>query len=70
MTQVNTQRLLTVPQVSEITSRSSSSVWADVRNGRLKAMRFGRSVRIHPDDFAEYVNSARAAVSDGLDLDE
>ena len=68
MAQVTTKQLLTIPQIAEAQQRSRSSVWADVRSGRLKSMRFGRSVRIHPDDFDDFM--AAAARNGSTDGDE
>ena len=59
MTTVKVERLLTVPEIVEATQRSASSVWADIREGRLQSLRFGRSVRVHPDDLADYFERAK-----------
>ena len=58
MTQVQTRQLMKIGQVAESTNRSESSIWSDIRSGRLKTLRFGRSVRVHPDDFDDYMAAA------------
>lgn len=54
-------QLYTVPEVAELLKRSYSSIRTDVREGRLKTMKFGRNIRVHPDDLAAYLDAAAEA---------
>lgn len=39
------------------------SVWQAIKDGKLKAARFGRSVRIHRDELERFVREAESEVS-------
>lgn len=51
--------LLTTSHVAELLGVSERHVRNLIAAGDLKACRFGRSVRIHPDDLAAYIDAAR-----------
>lgn len=56
---ITTDELYTVAEVARMHKRSTSSVWADVRSGRLPVVRLGRSVRIAPADLEAFIESHR-----------
>ena len=63
MTTITAEALLTIGEVADLTKRSASSVRTDVREGRLTVVRLGRSVRVHPDDLALYLDAARGVTA-------
>lgn len=50
-------KLLTVPNVCEITNQGATSVRAWIREKRLPAIRLGRSFRIRESDLAVFIDS-------------
>jgi excisionase family DNA binding protein len=52
-------RLLRIPQVAEGLDVSTRTVRRLIAKGELVACRLGRSVRVHPEDLAAYVNRQR-----------
>ncbi|MGO9047994.1 MAG: helix-turn-helix transcriptional regulator [Xanthobacteraceae bacterium] len=55
---VGLERLFTVEQIAQLGSRSRASLYLDIKAGRLKARKFGRSTRIAESDYRAYVDSA------------
>ncbi len=51
--------LLTYPQASEILGITERTLWTLVKAGKLKAVRFGRSVRIDPSDLEQFIEDAK-----------
>jgi|tagenome__1003787_1003787.scaffolds.fasta_scaffold20858339_2 excisionase family DNA binding protein len=47
--------LLTVRQVAETLQLSSRTVWRLIDDERLRVVRIGRSVRVHPDALAALI---------------
>lgn len=47
----------TVPQAAEELQASERQVRRWIKDGRLRAIRIGRLVRIPPDDFARFVKA-------------
>lgn len=52
------ERLFTVEQIVQLGARSRASLYLDIKAGRLKARKFGRSTRIAESDYRAYVDSA------------
>ena len=52
------ERLFTVEQIVQLGARSRASLYLDIKAGRLKARKFGRSTRIAESDYRAYVESA------------
>jgi predicted DNA-binding transcriptional regulator AlpA len=52
------ERLFTVEQIVQLAARSRASLYLDIKAGRLKARKFGRSTRIAESDYRAYVDSA------------
>jgi excisionase family DNA binding protein len=53
------ERLLIVTQVAERLQVSPRTVWRLIEDGRLKVVRIGRSVRVHPDAVTALMNSSK-----------
>lgn len=53
-------RLLTTREAAEILNTSVKTVWRRIKSGALPVIRDGRSVRIHPDDLAHYIETRRS----------
>jgi excisionase family DNA binding protein len=51
------RRLLTVDQVAEFAQVNSRTVRRLIKKGRLRVVRLGRSVRIHPEDLDALLQS-------------
>lgn len=52
-------KLLVIEHVGEILGVSAKTVRHLIARCELVACRFGRSVRVHPDDLADYINRRR-----------
>jgi excisionase family DNA binding protein len=52
-------KLYVVDEVAEILRTSTRTVRRRIAKGKIKACRFGRLVRVHPDDLAAYVDRQR-----------
>jgi excisionase family DNA binding protein len=52
-------RLMTYSQAAKVLGVSERTVWALVDGGDLPAVRFGRNVRIHPEDLAAFIEQRR-----------
>lgn len=48
--------LLTIPDVVRLTRYGRTTIYAEIRAGRLRTRRLGASVRIHRDDLNEWIN--------------
>ena len=57
--------LLTYRQAAEILGVTDRTIWSLVDQGKLPAVRFGRSVRIDPDDLRGLINSAKRSAQKG-----
>ena len=51
--------LLTVQDAARLTQTSTKWIYAQIRQGRLRAIRFGRAIRILRKDLEEFVRSLR-----------
>jgi predicted DNA-binding transcriptional regulator AlpA len=47
--------LLTIPELVELSKRSRRSVYYDIKNGRLHAVKIGRSLRVPRVEAERYV---------------
>lgn len=56
---------LTYCQAAEILGVTDRTIWTLVDQGKLPAVRFGRSVRIDPDDLRRLINSAKRPAEKG-----
>ncbi len=54
-----TKRLLTPGEVAEILQVHTLTVYGYIKNGRLDAVRLGRTYRILPDDLDRFIESNR-----------
>jgi excisionase family DNA binding protein len=52
-------KLHLIEEVAEILALSTRGVSRLIASGELTACRFGRSVRVHPDDLARYIDRHR-----------
>lgn len=52
-----TERLLNGPQVAEILNISRASAYNLMKGGELTSVRFGRLVRVRPEDLEEFILS-------------
>jgi excisionase family DNA binding protein len=52
-------RLLTVREVAERLAVCTATVYALVERGEIRHLRVSNAIRIHPDDFATYLNLKR-----------
>ena len=48
-------RLLKVKEVAEMLGLGKSTVYLHVKKKTLKSVRFGRSIRIHPEDLNNFI---------------
>jgi excisionase family DNA binding protein len=53
------KQLLTVDEARAVVSRGRTAFYSDIREGRIKVVRFGRSVRVPVDELDRYVEDAR-----------
>jgi len=52
-------RLLTVQEAAQYLTISERTVWSMLKNNRLPAVRFGRTVRIDPADLDNFIRRAK-----------
>jgi excisionase family DNA binding protein len=58
--------LLTYEQVARVLQVTPRTVWTHVKEGRLRSIKFGRSVRVAPADLAAFIErSTRLPAQDG-----
>ncbi|MBL8764811.1 MAG: helix-turn-helix domain-containing protein [Phycisphaerae bacterium] len=57
--------LLTYRQAAKVLGVTERTLWTLVHEGRLPAVRFGRSVRIDPADLRRFIESAKRSESGG-----
>jgi excisionase family DNA binding protein len=50
--------LLTLADVARLLRFSKSKLYQERKAGRLRTVRFGRSIRIRPRDVQKYINAA------------
>ncbi len=53
------KQLLTYREAAEILGVAKRTVWTLVQTGAVPAVRFGRSVRIDPQDLARFISAAK-----------
>lgn len=53
------EALLTYRQAGDILGVSDRTIWSLVNEGHLKAVRFGRNVRITPADLRGFIEQAK-----------
>ena len=51
--------LLTVAETADNLNLSEKSVYRLIQTRKLRVIRCGRALRIHPDDLRDYINSNR-----------
>jgi excisionase family DNA binding protein len=57
---MDTEKLLTVPEVAEILQVSPSTVYRRIKSGELPCIKLGhRQVRIKPEDLEAYIEAHR-----------
>jgi len=56
---INHTNLLTTEQVAEILQVHVLTVYSYIRQGKLDAVRIGRSYRIMPEDLSHFIESHR-----------
>ena len=49
------ERLLTLREVQELANLSKVTLWRAARRGDLRTIRVGRTVRIRPSDYREFL---------------
>lgn len=54
------QQALTIAEASKAGGPKRAKLYDDIRNGRLRAVKFGRSTRILMTDFQKYLATAPA----------
>jgi len=52
-----TPKLLSLNEVSERTSLSRSTIYREIENGRLVAVKIGKSVRVTDSELRRYIES-------------
>lgn len=57
MTDQNNFILLKIEAVANQLQVSTATVWRLIKNGKLRAVKIGKSVRIHPADLEEFIRS-------------
>ncbi|MAG17649.1 MAG: hypothetical protein CMJ21_06220 [Phycisphaerae bacterium] len=55
-----TNSLLTYQETGKLLGVSDRTIWQLVKDGKLRAVRFGRSVRIDPADLRGFIDRAKA----------
>jgi excisionase family DNA binding protein len=53
--------LRVTPDVTRITGLGKTTIWEAISRGELRAVRFGRAVRVHHDDLAAWIQANREA---------
>lgn len=52
-------RLLTIPEIVELTGRCRRSLYTDIAMGRLRVTKLGQSVRVAEADYLAYLEQGR-----------
>jgi predicted DNA-binding transcriptional regulator AlpA len=52
------ERLFTIREVAQLGARCRASLYVDIKCGRLKALKLGRSTRIRESDYLMYLENA------------
>jgi excisionase family DNA binding protein len=52
------ERLFTIEQIAQLGARCRASIYVDIKQGRLRAVKFGRSTRVRESDYRAYLESA------------
>ena len=55
----NLRKLLSYQEAAEFLGVSDRTIWALVRRKQLTAVRFGRNVRIDPEDLKVFIRKAK-----------
>ena len=55
---VGVDRLFTIEQIAQLGARCRASLYVDIKRGRLRALKLGRSTRIRESDYRAYLESA------------
>ena len=55
----NIHKLLSYQEVAELLGVSDRTIWTLVRRKQLAAVRFGRMVRIDPEDLKTFIRKAK-----------
>jgi len=58
------EQLLTFKQAADLLGVTDRTVWTLVNDGRLPAVRFGRTVRIDPGDLRAFIERAKGRPTD------
>lgn len=61
----STDKLLTMREAAARLNISARTVWAMIQDGRLRAIRIGRAVRIAPAELERYILDATEGADDG-----
>lgn len=59
LTTENVERLLTYREAGDRLGVSDRTIWQLVNDGKLPAVKFGRSVRIDPADLRAFIEQAK-----------
>ena len=59
MTEQQNKEFISVKRVAERLHRSEKSIRRDIATGKLKAHRFGKSIRIGDGDLEDYIHAHR-----------
>ena len=57
--------LLTYREAAKVLGVTERTIWTFVNDGRLPAVRFGRSVRIDPADLRGFISRAKCTAASG-----
>lgn len=60
------ESLMSIDEVADIVGLSPHSVRRAIRDGQLQAIRLRRSLRVHPDDLARWLDDGRLRASGTL----
>ena len=60
---MKTETLLTVPRLAEEQGLSHDTIYDWLKAGDLKGFKLGVAWRIHPDDWADFINRRRGLAS-------
>lgn len=57
MDTINTPVLHKLTKVSERTGLSRSSLYREIKSGKLKTVKIGRAIRVREQDLADFINA-------------
>ena len=61
-------KLLKPAEVAELLSISKALAYRLIANGHITSIRFGRTVRVHPEDLATFIQKSSTQYSDSLSV--